>query len=106
MSLITLLKLFVSHRITSDLLSFQRAHVHLHDRCQLAMHSADHVPAHLRLHRADSAAAEASHRGRRGDPEPRGRGERGGRARREDASHQAAQNRWVEDLITDTEPSQ
>lgn len=82
----------------SDLLSFQRAHIHLHDWCQPAIHSADHLPAHLWLHRPNTAAAEASNRGWWGDPESRDWGERGGSAGREDASHQATQNRWVKGL--------
>ena len=84
---------YVTNSILSDWVSFQRAHVHLHDWRQPALHPADHLPAHLGLHGADSGAAEASDRGRWGDPEPRDRGERGGRAGWEDASHQATQNR-------------
>lgn len=51
---------FVANSVLSDWVSFQRAHVHLHDRRQPALHPADHLPAHLGLHRADSSAAEAS----------------------------------------------
>lgn len=86
----------------SSLLCSQRAHVHLHDRCQPAVHSADHLAAHRRLHRADPAAAQAADGGRRGDPEPRGGGEWSGRAGREDAGHQAAQNGYD----VDSKPSQ
>lgn len=85
----------------SDFLSFQCAHLHLYDWCQLAIHSADHLPTHLGFHRADSAAAETINRGRRGDPESRDWGERSWRAGRKDASNQATQNRFVNTLSSD-----
>lgn len=85
----------IIHQAHCDLLSFQRAHVHLHDWCQLAVHSPNYLPAHRRLHRANPAAAEASHRGGWGNPEPCRGGERGGGAGWEDASNQVAQNRSV-----------
>lgn len=82
-------------RISSSL---QRAHLYLHDWCQPALHAADHIATYFRLHRANSAAAQTPHRGRRGDPESRDRGEWSGRAGREDTSDQAPQNRCVEGL--------
>lgn len=86
---------FLSHFILPDLVSLQRSHVYLHDWCELAIHPANHLATHLRLHRANSGATEASDRGWWGDPEPCGWGEWGGRAGWEDTSHQATQNRWV-----------
>lgn len=65
----------------------QRAHLYLYDWRQLAVHAADHVATHFRLHRANSAAAQASNGGRRGDPEPRVRGEWSGRAGRANTSN-------------------
>lgn len=65
----------------------QRAHLYLYDWRQLAVHATDHVATHFRLHRANSAAAQASNGGRRGDPEPRVRGEWSGRAGRANTSN-------------------
>ena len=73
--------------------SLQRADVHLHDRRQPALHAAHQLAAHRRLHPAGGGAPQASDGGRRGDPEPRHGGERGGRAGRAHAGHQAAQDR-------------
>lgn len=80
---------------SSDFMSFQCAHLHLHDRCQLAIHTANHLSAHLWLHRANSVAIEAPNRGRWGDPKPRDWREWGGSTGRENTSNQAAQNWWV-----------
>lgn len=91
---------FPPHLFLSDLVSYQCAHIHLHDRCQPAVHPANYIAPHLGVHRADPVAAEASYGGRWGDPEPRAWGEWGGRARWENTSHQASQNRWVTGIVT------
>ncbi len=70
----------------------QCAHLHLHDRREPATHSAHHIPAHRRVHRASAGQAQAFNRGQGGDPEPCDRGEHRGRSRREDTSHQITQN--------------
>lgn len=84
----------------STFLFFQRAHVYLHDWCQLAIHSAHHLPTHLGLHGENSVAAETFKWGRWGNPEPRDWGEWGGSAGWEDSSNQVTQNRWVVDLLS------
>lgn len=70
----------------------QCAHLHLHDRREPATHSAHHVPAHRRVHRACAGQTQAFNGGWGGDPEPHNGGKHGGRSRREDTGHQITQN--------------